>query len=247
MVSTGDVLKYVVLPVTLIGGVWLVLTQLLDWGNKALKAAAETLAYMWDDYNREMEEFLTDDNTIDTQEQAILDSKEELMRPLIEGMANAIPDPLEMEIVALSLVGAVVIAYGALTGKFNISGNLKKFIDSLKSHAGQRDPAWGAAMQAYSTPEEFAMIFRMATIMEIADMGNVSLASNLITTEQTRYFSNVIPQMQASYNLLAAQLPSLAGSQLALAQFQMTQYNLYIANATMLHPIFSFTPIIFPI
>jgi len=197
---------------------------------------------MWDDYVRESEEFLADDGTISTSEQSILDSKEELMRPVIEGMANAIPDPNRMVLELGVLAGAVILAYEALKGKFNIKANLKGFLEAIKSNRGRLDPTSDTVM-SFSTAEELTMIFRMSTIMEIADMGNIGLASNLLSAEQTNYFTKIIPQMQASNSFLASQLSILTGSQLAMAQFQMTQYSIYLNYyVAALPPLFSFMP-----
>uniref|UniRef100_A0A6M3KZD1 Uncharacterized protein n=1 Tax=viral metagenome TaxID=1070528 RepID=A0A6M3KZD1_9ZZZZ len=246
MVDAWDVIKYVVLPVTVVGAIWIIFTKLFSFGSDALKHAAETLAYMWDDYMREEEDFLANDGSISTSEQAILDSKAELMRPIIEGMANAIPDPNQIILELGILVSATIIAYEALKGAFNIKANLKSFIGTLKSRVGSPDPASDTVM-SFGTPEELTMIFRISTIMEIADLGNTSLASNLLSAEQTNYFNNMLPQMQFSYNFLASQLSVLTGSQLAMAQFHMMQYSMYLNYYTAaLPPLFTFIPPIMP-
>lgn len=233
-----DVLKYVVLPFVGVVVIVYFVMKLVGAVNP-YQQAGEQLGRIWYEYDREYEDFLSNDGTIDTNEQAILESKMELMRPVVQGLANSIPNPTEIAAALAIVLAAAVIAYKALKGEFNIGSRLRQFLDNLKP---QTDPNTNQLM-TFSTAEEMAMISRLIGIMSLADAGFTGLASTALTVEQSNYFNIYLPKMQQSYNLLQAQLPNLIGMELAMAQYLMSQYNIYlIAYTTTLPPIFTLAP-----
>lgn len=240
----GGVVKSVVLPFVLVGGalvgLWFLLKSFI---LNPFEQAGQALGKLIDQYDREYEGFMENDGTIDSNEKAILEAKMELMRPLTEGLANAIPSVERIILELVIVVGAIYVTVRALKGDFKILKRVGGLWDVWYGKAGKPDPGAGNQVASFITAEELALMGRLSGIMTLADLGFTGLASTALTAEQSGYFANVLPQMQASYNLLSLQLPYLTGMQLAFAQYMMAQYNMYITYyATTLPPLFMMLP-----
>lgn len=237
----GKILAYIVLGAVAIGGIYIFFKVILEgwFGQEAFKRAAEQIATIWHEYDIEFIEFMENDETLDPNERAILDNKLQLLRPLIEGTANAIPNTERIVATMLIIGGGIIIFYKALKGDLNIGPRAADFINRIKPKA---DPNAGNEMVTFTTPEELTMIFDLTTIMHIADRGNMGLASRMLTAAENTYFTQTLPNMQAQYNLLASQLPYLTGMHLAMAQYMMTQYMYYLRWYPMTLPPLYFLP-----
>ena len=241
----GPVLKYLVLPVAAIGILWYLVSSIF-FGDKARQQAAEIVAQMMMEYDKEYEAFIAD-GTIDSTEAGILTAKIDLMKPLIEALSNSILDPnriiTETILNVLLIGGSFLTLWKLLKGEFKLGSKAKAFYDSWTSKIGQIEPSAESQIMLYGTAEELTMVTKLMTIYDLVDQGQTTLASNLYQAEQSYYFVNVLPQMQISYNVLAAQLPNLIGVQLAFAQMMMTQYSLYLTYfVTITPPMFIWMP-----
>ena len=241
----GPVLKYLVLPVAAIGILWYLVSSIF-LGDKARQDAADIVAKLMLLYEKEYDDF-TADGSPDATESAILLAKLEAMKPPIEAVANSVFDPNRVIIETAKFVTLVAVGYAilraALKGEFKLGSKAKAFYDQWKSKIGQIDLSAESQIMLYGTAEELTMVTKLMAIYHLADQGQTILASNLYQAEQSYYFANVLPQMQISYNVLAAQLPNLIGVQLAFAQMMMTQYSLYLTYfVTITPPMFIWVP-----
>ena len=241
----GPVLKYLVLPVAAIGILWYLVSSIL-FGDKAKQQAADIIAKLMSLYQQEYEDFSAD-GTIDATEAGILNAKLETMKPPIEAISNSILDPSRVLIESIAFVAMVSLSFATLwkllKGDFKLGSKAKAFYDQWSSKIGKIEPSAESQIMLYGTAEELTMVSKLMTIYDLVDQGQTILASNLYQAEQSYYFVNVLPQMQASYNVLAAQLPYLMGVQLAFAQMMMTQYSIYLTYFVAIkQPIFIWMP-----
>ena len=229
----ATLLKYLVLPLIVVGIAWYAIQNLLFGGNggKARQDALDTITTIWAEYDKEYKDFSAK-GSITPEEEEILKAKLELLKIPIQKVADSIPNTNEIAITLGGLIIAAVTLYELIKHLGPIGKQLRQFWDNLKAPekpgAILSETGLPNIEYTYATADELSMIFRCSAIMDIADSGNVALASNLLTAEQTLYFTNLLPQMQTSYNVLMAQLPLLQGMQLAMAYYMLAELSVFI-------------------
>lgn len=247
----GTIVKYVVLPIAAIAIIWYAIQQVFgNWGGQQTKATSEAISQVWTEYDKEYKDFMVKGYLTQAEEDT-LNAKLGLIKVPIEKLADSVPNVNEMVIsLGIAIIGAITI-YEALRHAGDIATNWKKFADAIRNKASAGgiggDNGWPSAgpldAWTYSTPEELGTMFKISSNMEIADAGNVALASQAMTALSSSWATSIIPQMNTNAAVLAAQIPLLQGMQLALAQDLLATYQMYIqAFAVNLPPIFDLPP-----
>jgi len=248
----GPVLKYLVLPITLIGIAWYAVTRLFGFGNgeAARRDAEEQIAKIWEEYDSEYKDFW-EKGYLTPEEYNILQSKLGLLAPPIQAIADSVPEGADFNYLGTILIGSVVgvvTIFELLKHAGSIGQNLREFWNSVKGNT-PKEGSVGTQISGYeldwtyATKEELGLLFDISAAMDIADAGNVNLAATMMNSTETNYFNNILPQMQTSYNMLSAQLPLLQGMQLVLATYMMAQYLVYIQTfPTVLPPLIGVLP-----
>jgi len=233
----SGVVGTLILPLAAISIVaFIVINYLFPTANKAIDALAQAIKDVWVEYDKEYKEFMAK-GSLTQGEEEILKAKIDLVKGPMQKLADAANGPYDlMYSLGLALIAAIALVEIAKHSG-EIATNWKKFIDSIRNTDNQ-----GAVlspndlgMWTYSTPEELGAMFRLSSIMEIADSGNVALASQALSAEQATWASVTIPQMSISAQNLISQMPLFQGMQLVLAQQLLATYNMYLQ-------IYAFTP-----
>ena len=228
-----------------IGMIWYFLNRLFGGGDGAARDAQVIIADVWAEYDTEFKLFW-EKGYLTPEEADILKAKLNLLEAPIKKFADSIPNVNEIAIKLGSLIIGLIFLYEVGKHAGVIGAQLRKFWDNIKGvqegSIGQPvsgfDVSWN-----YATKEELGQLFRLSAIMDIADAGNIALASNMLAVENTLYFSSMLPQFQASYFTLQAQLPLLSGMQLAMAQYMMATYQVYLTvYVATLPPMFLLPP-----
>lgn len=201
---------------------------------RQVKEAGNVVHTLILEYKSEAKEFLENDGVIDSNEQAILDQKEQWIDDALAALNKSINDPT-LTTVATAL--AVSLAIGGLSVVYLLAKN-------WINHWGKSNPETNNTYTyAMITGTELAMFSRLLAISDIANVGNVTLASQAFTATQTHYFSASVPSFQTQYTTLINQIPTLTGVNLAFAQMQIMQFSMYLQFYQItLPPLITFMP-----
>lgn len=243
----SGVVGTLILPLAAIGIVaFIIMNYIFPNANKAIDELAKAIEQVWTEYDKEYKEFMAK-GSLTQGEEEILQAKLDLVKGPMQKLADTAAGATDLVYkLGLAVIAAVGI-YEVVRHAGDIATNWKKFVNAL------RDPKNQGAVLApnnvgkwtYSTPEELGAMFRLSSIMEIADSGNVALASQALSAEQATWASVTIPQMSISAQNLISQMPLFQGMQLVLAQQLLATYNMYLQiYAVTPPPLFWLPPVI---
>lgn len=233
----GTVVKYVVLPIALIALAYYAIKLLFGDSGKIIEETAKQIETIWEEYDKELKEFLENDGTIDEDERELLLKKLDLLEEPLENLSKAIKNPLEIaEVLGTFAIICITLYYTYKWTAGKLGPKLAEYLTKVKANVSKPDPKADYNFVVQNTIQELQVMFEVSTIMSIADEGNLGLASSALAAHESYYFSDLIPQMQLAYNTIVAQLPYLVGMQLAVAQFMLTQYNYYVMYYSALPP-----------
>lgn len=238
------IVSYVVLPVGALIVLFFIITNLPSILGKMfspdqwrqVKEAGNVVHSLIIEYKEEARAFLENDGVIDANEQAILDQKEQWIDDALDAFNKSINDPT---LTMIATATAVSLAIGGLSVFYLL-------VKNWKTNWGKPDPGTN---NSYSyvmiTGTELAMFSRLLAISDIANTGNITLASQAFTATQTLYFNATVPKFQTQYNALISQIPNLSGVNLAFAQMQIMQFAMYLQfyqTAPYYPPLITFMP-----
>lgn len=249
----SGVVGTVVIPLVAIAALVFALPSIISaiFGNqdKIRKETADQIAQVWVEYDKEYKEFIQK-GYLTTGEENILNAKIGLVKGPMQKLADAIGDPNKIMIeLGIALIVAGSIVYLVLHGG-NLGANLRKFWNGITGKTSPGSIGTNNGMPqgyninwTYATAEELATLFKISAIMDIADAGNIGLASQAMSALHAGWSGAIIPQMSISAQILAAQIPLLYGMQLAMATQMFATYQMYLqAFAFSLPPIFMLPP-----